>query len=76
MRGAGARAAAGPADAFQAVSAGRINVAIWPGALRATLTAHAPSVATSSAEADVRTQSDTGRAMLSMSDASGGSWRM
>ena len=64
---------AGPSASFQAVSAGRIRVAIRPGGVRATCTARAPSRATSRDVAEVCTQSDIGRATPSMSEVSGAS---
>ena len=75
-RARGARAIAGPSAAFQAVSAGRISVAICPGAVHAASTASAPSAATVRDEVDVFTQSDIGRATPSMSEVSGASWAM
>ncbi len=42
-------AGASPSASFQAVSAGRISVAIWPGGASAACTARAPSAATVSA---------------------------
>ena len=63
----------GPAASFQAVSAGRISVAIWPGGSRAACTARAASAPTVAAPVEVRTQPDTGRAKPSMSEVSGAS---
>jgi hypothetical protein len=65
-----------PSASFQAVSAGRISVATWPGACRAAAIAAAPSCATVRDDADVRTQCETGRAMPSMSEVSGASCPM
>ena len=55
-RGAGALVLAMPVPSFQAVLAGRIRVAICPGALRAASMAAAPSAATSLALGEVFTQ--------------------
>ena len=55
----------------QAVSAGRIRVAMRPGSVLATRTASAASPAMSSAEVQVRTQDDMVVAMPSMSPVSG-----
>ena len=77
--GAGAGAggtAATPSASFHAVSAGRMSVATWPGAVRAAAMAAAPSAATARALGDVRTHAETGRAMPSMSEVSGASCLM
>ena len=58
----------------QAVSAGRMRVAIWPGAVRAACTARAPSAAIVLALMLVCTQAETGRAKPVMSEASGASY--
>src|ERR1700712_2929159 len=58
------RSPAGP----HAASAGRINVATWPGARRASLTALATSRPTLSEDVDVLTQPETVRAIPSISD--------
>jgi hypothetical protein len=60
-----------PSASFQAVSAGRIRVAICGGELFAAAIAAAPSAATDLAFGEVRTHSDIGRARPSMSDVSG-----
>ena len=60
----------------QAVSAGRIKVAICPGACVAASIAAAPSAATSRELSDVRTQWDMGRATPSISEVSGASCLM
>ena len=65
-----------PSASFQAVSAGRMRVAIWPGVLRAAAMAAAPSRATDFASGEVRTQADIGRAMPSMSEVSGALYSM
>src|SRR5580693_9303097 len=52
-------AAAGPSAAFQAVSAGRIRVATWPGGEHAAATARAPSAATVLELTDECTQPET-----------------
>lgn len=70
--GTGSGAATAP-PSFQAVSAGRISVAIRPGAVFAACTAAALSVPTLAEEALVRTQSDTARARPSISAVSGAS---
>ena len=75
-RAAGGRAVTTFSAGPQAVSAGRINVAIWPGVCVAASIAAAPSAATSSDESDVRTQCDIGRATPSMSEVSGASCLM
>jgi hypothetical protein len=59
-----------------AASAGRIRVAIWPGAVRAAVIAAAASLATASALGVVRTQCDIGRARPSMSAVRGASCLM
>ena len=59
---------------FQAVSAGSINVATWPGGLSAASTASAPSAATSSADWETLTHQDTGLATPSTSDVKGASY--
>ena len=68
------RGGADPSAAFQAVSAGRIRVAIWPGGDSDAATALAPSAATVSALVELCTQPDTGRAKPAMSLASGASY--
>src|SRR5262252_10836151 len=73
--GAGAVAAT-PGAEFHAVSAGRMRVAIWPGGVEAAVMAAAPSAATVSALAEVRTHAETGRAMPSMSEVNGASCLM
>ena len=60
-----------PSASFQAVSAGRIKVAICGGELFAAAIAAAPSAATDFAFAEVRTQADIGRARPSMSEVKG-----
>ena len=60
-----------PSASFQAVSAGRIRVAICAGALLAAAIAAAPSAETDFASGEVRTQDDIGRASPSMSEVSG-----
>ena len=60
-----------PSASFQAVSAGRIRVAICGGALLAAAIAAAPSAATDLESGEVRTQDDIGRARPSMSEVSG-----
>ena len=68
--GAGvAGVSAAPSASVQAVSAGRIRVAIWPGATRAAWMAAAPSPATVLAVGEVLTQCENGRAMPSTSFA-------
>ncbi len=62
-----------PDASFQAVSAGKIRVAIWPGGVRAAAIASAPSRATDAASGDVLTHDENGRAAPSMSDVSGAS---
>ena len=69
--GAGSRSGAGPSASFQAVSAGRISVAILPAPLRAWRTASAASPASERESGEVWTQCETGRAMPSTSLASG-----
>ena len=56
---------------FQAVSAGRIRVAICGGEPLAAAIAAAPSAETDLASGDVLTHSDIGRASPSMSEVSG-----
>ena len=70
--GTGSGAATTP-PSFQAVSAGRISVAICPGAVFAACTAAAPSAPTLADEALVRTQCDAARARPSVSAVSGAS---
>ena len=60
-----------PSASFQAVSAGKISVAICGGALLAAAMAAAPSAATDFASGEVRTHSDIGRASPSISEVSG-----
>ena len=60
-----------PEPSFQAVSAGRIKVATWPGAASAAAIAAAPSAATDFASGEVRTQDETVLAAPSMSEVSG-----
>ena len=67
---------AAPSASVHAVSAGRIRVAIWPGATRAAWMAAAPSVATVLDVGEVFTQCENGRAMPSMSAVSGVSYLM
>src|ERR1700749_2811806 len=75
--GAGvAGVSAGPSASVHAVSAGRISVAIWPGATRAAWMASAPSPATVFEVGEVFTQCENGRAMPSMSAVSGVSYLM
>ncbi len=62
-----------PVPGFQAVSAGRISVAIRPGAVRAAAIASAPSAAMASAVVPMRSHAETGRAKPSMSEVSGAS---
>jgi hypothetical protein len=71
MRGKGC---AGASASSQAVSAGRISVATWPGAALAACTARAPSDATTFAFVLECTQAETGRASPAMSEASGASY--
>ena len=59
---------------FHAVSAGRISVAIPPGAARAAWTARAASPATALALFDSWIQEDTGRAKPTMSEVSSASY--
>ena len=61
-------------DWGNAVSAGRISVAICPGGLRAAAIAAAPSGPTLATSAVVLTQSDIGPAMAWISDLSGDSY--
>jgi len=72
MRAADPASGARPTG-FQAVSAGRISVAIRPGGALASSTERAPSAAMSSALRLVCTQCDIGRATPSMSEVSGAS---
>ncbi len=65
---------AGPSASFQAVSAGRIRVATWPGGAMAAAMASAVSPATAAALGEVRTQWDTGPAIPSISAVSGASY--
>ena len=65
--------AAMPSASFQAVSAGRISAATFPGGVIAAAIASAPSFATERASGEVRTQPQNGRAAVSMSDVSGAS---
>ena len=77
LSGAGAAGvSAGPSASPQAVSAGRIRVAIWPGATLAAWIASAPSPATVFDVGEVFTQCEKGRAMPSMSAVSGVSYLM
>ncbi len=64
---------AGPSASLQAVSAGRISVAIPPGGLRAAATARAASCATFPASVEACTQLENGAATAAMSEASGAS---
>ena len=66
----------GPSASPHAVSAGRIKVAIWPGATLAAWVASAPSPATVFDVGEVFTQCENGRAMPSMSAVSGVSYLM
>ena len=68
------RAGAGEPPSFHATSAGRINVAIWPGCCRAACTARAASAPTVRALTAECTQPETGRANPTTSDASGASY--
>ena len=70
--GTGSGAATTP-PSFQAVSAGRISVAICPGAVFAACTAAALSAPTLALEALVRTQWEAARARPSVSAVSGAS---
>ncbi len=70
--GAGSFSAITP-PSFQAVSAGRISVAIWPGCSIAACTAAAASAPTVAALVAVRTQAETPRAQPSVSAVSGAS---
>ena len=63
-----------PSD--QDTSAGRINVATWPGGLVAAVIAAAASTPTSAVLAQRRTQPDTEPATASMSDSNGASKRL
>ena len=72
----GGAVSAMPSAAPQAVSAGRIKVAICPGVCRAASIAKAPSAATVPALGEVLTQCDMGAATPSMSEVSGASWAM
>ncbi len=77
LAGAGAAGvSATPSASPQAVSAGRIRVAIWPGATFAAWIASAPSPATVFEVGEVFTQCEKGRAMPSMSAVSGVSYLM
>ena len=67
---------AAPSASVHAVSAGRMSVAIWPGATRAAWMAAAPSLATVLDVGEVFTQCENGRAMPSMSAVSGVSYLM
>ena len=60
---------------LQATSAGTINVAIRPGAVRAAAIASIASQLTWDAVQEVRTQVEHDRAMLSISEVRGVSWR-
>ena len=66
---------AAPPASFHAVSAGRMSVAMRPGAVLASAIARAPSAATEAASGLVFTQSETGRATPSTSQVSGASCR-
>ncbi len=70
--GAGSRAGttAGSPPSDQETSAGRMRVATWPGGPVAAVTASAASAPTSAVLAEVRTQPETLRATVSMSDCS------
>ena len=74
--GATSGTATAPFAPFQAVSPGRIRVAMRPGAVIASAIAFAPSAATVVESRDVWTQCDTGLAMPSMSAVSGASCSM
>jgi hypothetical protein len=65
------KASATTPPAPQAVSAGKIRLAMWPGALRAACTACAPSAPTWALDALVRTQCEVARASPSVSAVSG-----
>jgi hypothetical protein len=71
---AGGGTGTGPEPSFQAVSAGRISVAICPGGMLAAAIAAAPSAAMPCASGEVLTQCDDGRANPSMSEVSGASY--
>jgi hypothetical protein len=58
---------------LQATSAGTINVAIWPGAVRAAVIASTASLPASMTLVDVRTHLENGFAIASMSEVSGAS---
>jgi hypothetical protein len=74
VSGFGTDGTVAPEDAiFQAVSAGRMRVAILPGVFLASAIACAPSLETSSAFLEVLTQSETGAAIPSMSEVRGAS---
>ena len=62
------------APSFQDTSAGTISVATWPGGPMAAAMASTASRGKSSVVLDVRTQADTLRATVSMSDCSGVSY--
>ena len=64
----------GPLPSFQAVSPGKMSVAMRPGGVDATAMASAPSAATIRASVEVFTQCDTGRAIPSISAVSGASY--
>jgi hypothetical protein len=77
LTGAAPRSGSGPAAraaGFQAVSAGRISVAMPPGAARAACTARAASPATVVALFDSQIHAETGRAKPTMSEARGASY--
>ena len=71
--GRGGAVSAMPSAAPQAVSAGRIRVAICPGVCRAAWIASAPSAAIVRELGEVLTQCDMGAATPSMSEVSGAS---
>ena len=74
--GTGSGSATRP-PSFQAVSAGRISVAIWPGGTIAAATAsRAVGADIARRVGEVCTQCDIGRAMPSMSAVSGASSAM
>ncbi len=64
----GCTGAAGTPPSLHDTSAGRISVATWPGGPIAAATACAASSPSFSVEPDVRTQVETLRATVSMSD--------
>ena len=72
-RDVGGLGRAGSAPSSHETSAGRMSVATWPGGPTAAVTASTASVATSAGVDDERTQLDTLRATVSMSDARGAS---